>query len=265
MFATLRTALDRHPALKSAARAMLRPLRRGISSDYQPLAEGERSAILGALEDAWKDDDIPHLQREVVEKALADYRSGKPLPAFDCLVELLQPLARAVPGQTLLEVGCSSGYYAEVIAMRGLDLRYAGCDFSPAFVDLAKRCHPANDFDIADATALPYGDGSFDIVVSGCCLLHIPNYARAITETARVARRHVLFHRTPVLHAQLTRYFTKRAYGVRTVEIHFQESELVARFASAGLRVVAVSTLEVDWRYGDAFASKSYLCEKKVS
>jgi hypothetical protein len=28
--------------------------------------------------------------------------------------------------------------------------------------------------------------------------------------------------------------------------------------------VVAARTLEVEWRYGDAFASKSYLCEKKV-
>jgi SAM-dependent methyltransferase len=224
MIATLRAILNRHPAWKAAARSLLRPLRGGTSTDYEPLAEAARGETLRQLEGAWKDGEIPRLQREGVERALAEFRAGAPVPAFDSFAALLRPLAQAAPGQSLLEIGCSSGYYSEVLVIAGLDLRYTGSDFSPAFVELARRCHPGHGFDVADATALPYADESFDIVVSGCCLLHIPDYAKAIAETARVARRHALFHRTPVLHVQPTRYFTKRAYGVRTVEIHFRRA-----------------------------------------
>jgi SAM-dependent methyltransferase len=260
---TLRRTLARHPALKAVARQLLRPFRGGTSTDYRKLADADRASTITELKGAWQHDDIPRLQRVGVEQSLAAYRAGAAMPPFDVFVELLRPLAAAVPGQTLLEIGCSSGYYAEVLALRGLDLRYSGCDFSSAFIDLARQCHPAQHFDVADATALPYADDAFDIVVSGCCLLHIPDYRSAIAETARVARRHALFHRTLVVHTLPTQYFTKLAYGVKTVEIHFSESELVALFAVNGLRVVAVETLSADWRQGDAFAMKSYLCEKK--
>lgn len=261
----LRQALDRHPAAKAAAKALLAPFRRSTSSDYRALPDDERAGTARALGDAWKHDDIPRQQRIGVDQSLAQYRAGVAMPAFDAFVELLGPLAASRPGQTLLEVGCSSGYYAEVLAIRGLALDYRGCDYSPAFVALARQCHPTHRFDVADATALPYGDGEFDIVVSGCCLLHIPDYGKAIDETARVARRYALFHKTPVLHTRATQYFTKLAYGVKTVEIHFQESELVERMARAGLRVVGIRTLQADWRQGDAFAMKSYLCEKQAA
>jgi ubiquinone/menaquinone biosynthesis C-methylase UbiE len=176
----------------------------------------------------------------------------------------LRPLTEALPGQSLLEVGCSSGYHSEVLALRDVNLRYCGCDYSPAFIELGRGLHPGLRLDVADATALPYADGEFDIVLSGCCLLHIADYRRAIAEAARVARRHVLFLHTPVVHTTPTQYFTKQAYGVKTVEIHFSESELVGHFAANGLRVVAVETLSTDWRRGDAFAMKTYLCERKA-
>ena len=243
---------------------MLGPFRRTTSGDYRPLDGVERASTVSALKGAWQHDDIPRLQRAGVERSLAEYRAGAAMPAFDVLVKLLRPLAEGTPGQNLLEIGCSSGYYSEILAMRGLDLRYSGCDYSPAFVDMARRLYPQLQFDVADATALGYADATYDIVVSGCCLLHIADYNAAIAETARVARRHVVFHRTPVVHTLPTQFFTKLAYGVKTVEIHFAEHELVALFASHGLRVVAVETLNTDWRQGDAFAMKTYLCEKKA-
>jgi SAM-dependent methyltransferase len=262
--AELRRVLARHPGLKAGLRQLLQPFRRTTSGDYRPLGESERASTASALKDAWQNDDIPRLQREGVERSLADYRSGAAIAAFDVLVGLLRPLAEAAPGQSLLEIGCSSGYYSEVLKIGGLDLHYRGCDYSNAFVEMARRHHPSVEFDVADATALVYGDAAFDIVVSGCCLLHIADYPAAIAETARVTRRHAVFHRTPVVHTLPTRFFTKSAYGVKTVEIHFAERELVALFAANGLRVVAVETLSADWREGDAFAMKTYLCEKKT-
>ena len=260
----LRQTLNRHPALKAGLRGLLQPFRRSTSADYRALPAGDRSATISELHDAWRNATIPGLQREGVERSLAAYRGGAAIAGFDQLVDLLRPLASTTAGQSLLEVGCSSGYHGEVLALRGLDLRYSGCDYSSAFIDLARRCHPGLPFEVADATALPHADNAFDIVVSGCCLLHIADYRTAIAETARVARRHALFFRTPVVHTLPTQFFTKQAYGVKTVEIHFSESELVRLFAASGLRVIAAETLSADWRQGDAFAMKSYLCEKKA-
>ena len=260
---SLRQTLDRHPLVKAGIKQLLSPFRRQTSADYRNLSEAERAAAIAALQGAWQDDGIPLKQRSGIDRTLATYRAGAPQRDFDVLVDLLRPIAAAQPGASLLEVGCSSGYYADVLTARQIDLRYAGCDFSPAFVTLAKRYHPELRFDVEDATALRYADNSFDIVLSGCCLLHIPEYRSAIAQTARVARQYAVFHRTPVLARHATRFFTKRAYGVKTIEIHFGERELVALFAAHGLRVIGVESITADWRDGDAFAMKTYLCEKR--
>lgn len=261
----LRQALDRHPTVKAGIKQLLSPFRRQTSADYRALPEADRAPVIAALQGAWQDQDIPQKQRAGVEQTLAAYRAGAPQRDFDVLVDLLRPLAAARPGASLLEVGCSSGYYADVLAARQIDLRYAGCDFSPAFIALAQRFHPELRFDVEDATALRYADNAFDIVLSGCCLLHIPDYRSAIAQTARVARHYAVFHRTPVLARHATRFFTKRAYSVKTVEIHFGERELVALFAAHGLRVIGIESITTDWRDGDAFAMKTYLCEKRSS
>ena len=261
---TLREALDRHPAVKAGLKQVLAPFRSQTSAGYRALAESERAEVIAALQYAWRDESIPERQRAGVVRTLERYRAGEPVRDFDVLVDMLRPLATGSPGATVLEIGCSSGYYADVLAARQVNLAYTGCDFSAAFIAQARRCGPGRSFDVEDATALSYADGRFDVVVSGCCLLHIADYPRAIAETARVARRHAIFHRTPVLARRATRYLTKLAYGVQTVEIHFNESELVALLARHGLPVIGVESISTDWRDGDAFAIKTYLCEKRV-
>lgn len=231
------------------------------STELVPLQDETASATAQSLSNAWQDARIPERQRRLVDRELDYYRSGRPVPAFDVLVEMLRRATRVAQG-TLLEIGCSSGHYAEVLRIKNLQFSYTGCDYSQSFIDLARRRLPDLQFDIEDSTALGYGDASFDIVVSGCCLLHIPQYRDAIAETARVAHRLAIFHRTPVLHRQPTRMFTKKAYGVRTVEIHFNEQELVQSFAAHGLRVIDIATISSEWRDGDAVAVKTYLCEK---
>src|SRR5579871_5244693 len=44
----------------------------------------------------------------------------------------------------------------------------------------------------ADATALPFPPGAFDVVTALEMLEHIPDVAAAVREIARVARRHVV-------------------------------------------------------------------------
>lgn len=259
---SLRAVANRHPWLKSALKTLARPFRPTISSAYARVVDGDRDRLVRDLKGAWQSPQIPSRQRAGVNRQLAAYRNGAQLRSLDVLVDMLSTLRSPTHRLSLLEVGCSSGYHAEAFAVKGVEVDYAGCDYSTPFIELARQCYPALDFRVSDATALAYSDANFDLVLSGCCLLHIPDYEAAICEAARVARTHVIFHRTPVLHQMTTQYFTKKAYGVQMLEIHFNEHELVSLFARHGLCVVDIATLDASWRRGDAYATKTYLCRK---
>jgi ubiquinone/menaquinone biosynthesis C-methylase UbiE len=127
---------------------------------------------------------------------------------------------------------------------------------------MARSLYPGFRFDVEDATKLNYAEGSFDVAVSSGCLLHVPEYARAIAEAARVARSHVIFHRTPVVIGEPTKWFRKQAYGVETIEIHFNEQELLGLFGQHGLEVIASYTLDETVAGGIGYATRNYSCRK---
>src|SRR3954470_1170591 len=238
----------------------------GVSTDYQPLPDAQAPAAGRQLRDSWKDASIPERQRAIVDPQLNAYRKGAPVPVFDALVEILKSNIPGLAGQTVLEIGCSSGYYSEVFTIKKLGVHYEGCDYSAAFIDLARQRYPGIAFGVQDATELRYADTSYNIVLSGGCILHIPDYECAIAEAARVSRRWVVFHRTPVLAMHGPMSYTKKAYGVDTIEIHFNEQALVRLFARHDMRVVDVNTHAIGWEaeISDALAMKTYLCVKNA-
>ena len=201
MKASLRSLLSRFPRLK----ALLKRIRNrlsgpgGVSSHYVALKNDEAAGEAARLRDAWQSDALPRRQRELVDGQLAAYRRSEPIDVFDVMSKALRALPTDVRGLSVLEVGCSSGFYSEVFDIAGLGVRYVGCDYSDAFIALARQTYPSLRFDVENATALNYDDNAFDVVISGCCLLHIPEYAKGVAETARVARRYAIFHRTPVV------------------------------------------------------------------
>lgn len=251
---TLASIVNRFPKLKRALRGYVRL--KAAEAD----AEGQR------LRNSWQDDDLPHKQRKLVEQQLQQYRVGSSIDVFDVFVTALRALPLQSSRASLLEIGCSSGFYSEVVDIAGLCINYSGCDYSDAFIRMAKEKYPSIDFSVADATALHFGDESFDIVVSGCCLLHIPEYIKAVEETVRVARGYVVLHRTPVVWGQPNQWYRKQAYGVETVEIHFNEPEFLALLASNQLELIATYTLSeecTDRSRAQGNASRTYVCRKK--
>jgi hypothetical protein len=48
--------------------------------------------------------------------------------------------------------------------------------WSDAMIARARLHYPSTAFEVADATALPYTDGAFDIVFNGVSLMHIVEY-----------------------------------------------------------------------------------------
>jgi SAM-dependent methyltransferase len=83
----------------------------------------------------------------------------------------------------VLEVGCGAGELAERIA-RELGADVTAVDSSERMVELTAG--RGIDARVADVQALPFDDGSFDCVVAGWVLYHVPDRARAIAECGRV-------------------------------------------------------------------------------
>ena len=261
--------LNQFPGLKRLLRGVRVRLSPGVgvSSNYVTLNGAEADTEGWRLRNSWRDEALPKRQRELVDQQLRQYRSGARVDVFDVFADSLRALTDLAPGATLLEVGCSSGFYSEVVEIAGLQLRYSGCDYSEAFIRLAQDRYPSLDFSVGDATALHYPDCSFDVVVSGCCLLHIAEYVKGIKETARVARRYAIFHRTPVVWGQPERWYRKQAYGVETVEIHFNEPEFLSLLDKTGLELIATYTLSEENAGASASqgsATRTYVCRKKA-
>lgn len=200
-----------------------------VSSDYRRLDQAELAAA-STFSDAWKDTSIPAQQLALTDAELARWSNGQPVPPFDAL----QSCMRSIKAQadTVLEVGCGVGHNVEVIQESG-DFAYTGVDYSEAFIRLAKSRRGWFDFAVMDALMLDYQDKQFDCVISGCVLLHIVDWRRALSETARVARHHVVLHRTPITKGE-TVYFFKKAYGVQVVELRFNEAELLTEMEQLG-------------------------------
>jgi ubiquinone/menaquinone biosynthesis C-methylase UbiE len=238
----------------------------GVSTNYVTLQADEAEHEAARLRNSWMNIALPQRQRELVDKQLIRYRSGARIDVFDVFADSLRFLPSFEKCASLLEVGCSSGFYSEVIEIAGLPIKYSGCDYSEAFIRLAKERYPLIDFAVEDATNLNYPDANFDIVVSGCCLLHIPEYTKGIKETARVAYNYAIFHRTPVVWGQPEQWYRKQAYGIETVEIHFNEAEFLALLVNNGLELIATYTLseehhDTSWTRGHA--TRTYVCRKR--
>lgn len=93
-------------------------------------------------------------------------------------------------GQRVLDVACGSGNAAITAARRYTDV--AGIDYVPALVERAKLRAEAEgvkiDFRVADAQALPFDDGAFDVVTSVFGVMFAPDQEKAASELLRVTR-----------------------------------------------------------------------------
>ncbi|MCC6948341.1 MAG: methyltransferase domain-containing protein [Bradyrhizobiaceae bacterium] len=89
-------------------------------------------------------------------------------------------------GRDVLDVGTGAGYAAAAALRRGA--RVVGLDFSAAQIDLARRLMPDATFRQGDAENLPFENESFDAVVSGFTVNHLPHAECAFAEAFRVLR-----------------------------------------------------------------------------
>jgi SAM-dependent methyltransferase len=90
------------------------------------------------------------------------------------------------PGMQVLDVCSGPGMLAAGVLLRGAEAM--GLDFSAEAVELARRLVPNGRFQQGDAQALPFAEASFDAVLCGYGLMHLPQPALAMREMLRVLR-----------------------------------------------------------------------------
>jgi SAM-dependent methyltransferase len=91
-------------------------------------------------------------------------RTGLAYVPYEAALEQVDP-----PPQRALDLGTGTGGAAFVIAKRFPDTEVVGVDLAEQMIEQARRNLPEAlrdrvRFEVADASKLPYGDGSFDLV-----------------------------------------------------------------------------------------------------
>lgn len=190
----------------------------------------------------WKAADLPTLQRRVADEQLRQFSEGVSVPVFDILAECLSKISQREI--SLLDVGCASGYYSEVVrSLENYQVTYHGCDYSEAMISCARQHYSNTDFSVADITDLPFDSNTFDVVVASGVLEHVPDHEQAVQEICRVASRYVIVHRLPVMHANRHVHTLGSQYSILTPRTRFAEQIILTNFANIGFRVKFYRTL----------------------
>jgi SAM-dependent methyltransferase len=93
-------------------------------------------------------------------------------------------------GLRWIDIGCGSGAFSELIAMRCAPAESQGIDPSDAQLAFA-RTRPATRnavFQVGDAMALPFADNRFDAAVMALVIFFVPDPAKGVAEMVRVVR-----------------------------------------------------------------------------
>lgn len=130
-------------------------------------------------------------RRRFIEHTLAQRRDedGRALLAAEW--RYIGPLLGGRASGAVLDLACGSGHQTLAWSERGF--RVTGLDFDRDLLiagraRLARAAAPAAAWTQADATALPYRSGVFDLVFNNSLLEHVPRWRAVIAETARVLR-----------------------------------------------------------------------------
>lgn len=98
--------------------------------------------------------------------------------------------AGLLDGERVLDVGCGTGHLARAVASGSRPTAVHAVDLSAVYIEHARRHAPQTQirFEVGDACALPFGNHSFDRVLSMLVLHFVPQTAQAIAEMRHVAR-----------------------------------------------------------------------------
>jgi len=100
------------------------------------------------------------------------------------LVERARPIGAS---DRILDLGCGTGIVARVLRERlGGAASIVGVDVSPLMIEKARSIEPELDWRVGNAMALPFADGTFDLVLCQEMLPLVPDRMVSLREVRRV-------------------------------------------------------------------------------
>jgi ubiquinone/menaquinone biosynthesis C-methylase UbiE len=130
----------------------------------------------------------------VVEQFTRQAASFARLPSHEEVTELLLDMAGVSDGAAMLDVACGPGMVACAGAKRvGGTGRVTGIDLTPAMIEQARMLQAKLglgnvEWQVGEATALPFAAASFDAVTTRYSMHHVADPDEVAAELARVAR-----------------------------------------------------------------------------
>ena len=179
---------------------------------------------------SYTDPTIATKQRERVDQQLAAMTTGNAPDHFKVVGTVLTQLRNEtdLASIKLLDAGCGSAYYFEIAEFFAPGwVEYAGVDFNPGMLAMARRYYPDLPLARMDLRNLALRDASFDLVMSGAAIVHIREWREAVQELARTTRRWLLLHRTLVWRTKPTSVKVERHYAKDVYRVRINEGELL--------------------------------------
>jgi ubiquinone/menaquinone biosynthesis C-methylase UbiE len=117
----------------------------------------------------------------------ADTYDRTPFPFFTRFGEALVEFAGIGADERVLDVGCGAGAALGPAARRAASA--VGIELSPGMAERARQAVPTAEVVVGDAGALPFADGSFDVVLSAFTVFFMSDPTAALVEWRRVGAR----------------------------------------------------------------------------
>ena len=124
------------------------------STDYRVLGGIDEARVAANASGGWFAARTVLRQERAYRRLIAAMKDGEPRLDFRIAAEAVA--ATGLTNPRLLEIGCGSGYYSDVLAtLLPGGVRYTGIDYSNAMIARAREHYPAIAFEVADATKQP--------------------------------------------------------------------------------------------------------------
>ncbi len=120
------------------------------------------------------------------DRRAADYASAIE-PTFRPVHRRIVGLAQIGPGLDVIDLASGTGGVAREAAAAGA--RVTAIDVSPGMLEIARHTSPTNiTYVLAEASAVPFPDHSFDVATCGFGLSHMPDASQVLSEVRRILK-----------------------------------------------------------------------------
>lgn len=184
--------------------------------------------------------DIPDMEVESGYALWADTYDNFPNPLINVEEPIIRALLERMPAGRALDAACGTGRYTRYMRARGHEVE--AVDVSRAMIAQARASSPEVRFSVGSLEALPFTDGSFDLVMCGLALTHLPRISPAIAEFARVLKpggSAILADHHPVagLLGGSAIFQDKDRFFRNVTSFRHGHAEYISAFVAAGLEI----------------------------